>query len=353
MQPLASSPRALGYRPVAEWEPNAAVWSAWPAHGYAWGAFLADAQREFTAFCHALLADAEAEPLQLLVPDQAAETEARAALAGLGARVRYHRMAYGDVWLRDTAPLFVRGPQGLGCVRFAFNGWGGKYRYPGDAELAAGLCDALGLPSFAAQAVIEGGALELDGHGTCLTTESCLLNENRGPGLTRRALEALLRELLAVEHVVWLRAGLAGDHTDGHIDNLARFVAPGVVMYATASSPDDPNAETLHENARVLAQARAADGRRLRLLPVPSPGPVLDAAGDPQPASYMNFYVGNRVVIVPAFGSAQDEVARLTIASGFPGRRVVLCSARAILEGGGGTFHCMTRQQPLAQQAAR
>jgi agmatine deiminase len=340
-----STPRARGYLAVGEWERNAACLSAWPAHEYAWGRFLREAQREFTEFCSALLAEPDNEPLLLLVADAVAEDQARAALAAFGDRVRYLRVPYGDVWLRDTAPIFVRGPAALGCVRFACNGWGGKYPYPGDAELGERLAHVLGLACYAFEAVLEGGAVELDGEGTCLTTESCLLNRNRSAQPDRVQCERLLGEALAVDKVIWLAQGLAGDHTDGHIDNLARFVAPSVVMHMRPES-DDPNRETLEAIERELAAATDARGRKLTLLAVPSPGAVCDAAGAPMAASYMNFYVANRNVIVPAFGSAQDERAAAAIAAAFPGRQVVLRRALAILEGGGGTFHCMTRQVP-------
>jgi len=342
-----ATPRAHGYGAVGEWERNAACLSAWPTHEYAWGTFLLEAQREFAGFCQALLADPDNEPLQLLVADAAAEGQARAALATFGDRVRYLRVPYGDVWLRDTAPIFVRSAAGLGCVRFGSNGWGGKYPYPGDAELGERLAQVLGLACFAFDAVLEGGAVELDGEGTCLTTESCLLNPNRGAQPERAACERLLGDALAVDKVIWLRQGLAGDHTDGHIDNLARFVAPGVVMHMRPE-PGDPNRAALEAIERELARATDARGRKLTLLAVPSPGAVCDAAGEPMAASYMNFYLANRSLIVPAFGSASDERAAAAIARAFPGRQVVLRRARAILEGGGGTFHCMTRQRPEA-----
>jgi agmatine deiminase len=348
MQTSRQSPAALGYRAVAEWERNAACYTAWPAHEYAWGKHLAAAQREFVAFCLALFGDAGAERLELLVADDAAEADARAALGAIAERVRYHRVPYGDVWLRDTTPLFVRGARGLASVRFAFNGWGGKYDYPGDTELAARLSALRGLPAFAFEAILEGGALELDGEGTCLTTESCLLNENRGAGLTRARLESVLRDALAVEKVLWLREGLAGDHTDGHIDNLVRFIAPGVVVHMRPSGAEDPNGATLEAIERALSDMRDARGRALRCVALPSPGRVNDEQGEPIAASYMNFYLGNRSVVVPGWNSEHDEPARRALASLFPERRVVVSGARAILEGGGGTFHCMTRQEPGA-----
>lgn len=346
-QSIAPSPRAEGFRTIAEWEPNAACITAWPAYEFAWGDFLAAAQREFVAFCSALAEEPGNEPIELLVPDAEKEAEARAALAHLGQRVRYLRMPYGDVWLRDTTPIFLRGAAGLGCVRFRSNGWGGKYQYPNDAELAERLAAHFGLPSFAFDAVLEGGAVEFDGLGTCLTTESCLLNPNRGvTAADRDRVEALLRAAFAVDQVVWLKEGLQGDHTDGHIDNLARFIGEGRVLHMRGA-PGDPNREALEAIEAALAAARDARGRPLELVPVPAPGAVLDREGNPIAASYMNFYLANRSVIVPAFGSPADTAAAQVIAAAFPGRRVVLRSARAILEGGGGTFHCMTRQRPL------
>jgi agmatine deiminase len=347
MSTAVESPSALRYRPVAEWARNAACIAAWPAHEYAWGEFLQQAQVEHVAFCRELLADEGAEQLELLVPDAPAEAEARAALGALAARVHFWRMPYGDVWLRDTAPIFVRGPAGLASVRFVFNGWGGKYDYLGDDTLGERMQAALGLPAFSYPLITEGGALELDGEGTCLTTESCLLGENRGAP-SRQHVEHTLRDAFAVERVLWLRDGLIGDHTDGHIDNIARFAAPGVVLHMRPS-PGDANAETLRAIEATLATFSDARGRRLTLVPIPSPGLVRDQNGEPMAASYMNFYLGNRAVIVPAFGSDHDAAAVAALAEVFPDRRVVSCRANATLEGGGGTFHCMTRQRPLAQ----
>ena len=339
-------PSALGYRAVGEWARNAACFTAWPAHAYAWGELLEAAQREFVGFCEALLGEPDNEPLELLVPDAGAEADARSALGPHAARVRMRRLQVGDVWLRDTAPIFVRGERGLGSVRFAFNGWGGKYAYLGDAQLAGRLQEQLGLPAFAYDLITEGGALELDGEGTCLTTESCLLGENRGAP-SREHVEEVLGQAFGVERVLWLAGGLLGDHTDGHIDNLARFVAPGVVVH-TLPSEGDPNRDTLAAIEASLGGFSDAHGRKLRLHALPSPGALLDAEGEPMAASYLNFYVANRSVIVPTFGSPHDDAALAALAKLFPDRRVVGRRANAILEGGGGTFHCMTRQQPEA-----
>ena len=191
----------------------------------------------------------------------------------------------------------------------------------------------------------EGGSFFVDGEGTLLTTEQCLLNPNRNPGMSQADLEAALREGLGAQKVLWLDEGLLNDHTDGHIDTLARFVAPGVVVCMEARDPADPNAATLARLAADLEAMTDAQGRRLRVVRIPSPGAVLDEAGELMPASFVNFYIGNRTVVVPTYGTPFDDEAVAALAPLFPGRRVAGRSARAILSGGG-AFHCITQQQP-------
>lgn len=349
-----TTPRAQGYAQPAEWAQHRACYTAWPAHEYAWGPALAAAQREFVGFAQAFCEHAEQEPLHVLVDDHAHEAEARAALGAVAAgahRVVFVRMPYGDVWLRDTAPIFVRrtgAPHDIASVRFRFNGWGEKYIYQSDAQLSSRIAELHGGPSFGADFALEGGALETDGLGTCLTTRSCLLNPNRQAptGLdAERVVEQRLRELLGFDKLIWLDEGLANDHTDGHIDNIARFVAPGVVVCMEARDADDVNRATLDAIAHKLSVATDARGQALRVTRIPSPGRVLGAEGSVVPASYMNFYIGNRTVVVPGFGTRWDEPAREALAALFPGRDVRMRSARALLEGGG-TFHCMTQQEP-------
>jgi agmatine deiminase len=256
------------------------------------------------------------------------------------------------VWLRDTGPVFVRGANGLESVRFAWNGWGKKYEYLHDDSLAERLCAHYGKPSRSFLPIIEGGALELDGAGTCLTTESCLLNENRAldpdaPIEDRRTeLEGVLAQAFGARKTIWLGGGLAGDHTDGHVDNVARFAAVGRVVHMRAQPKDDPNAEVLAAVERSLTTAKDARGKAFELCALPSPGRVLAAeGGEPMAASYCNFYLGSHVVVMPAFGVEADEPARRALAEVFPKHDVRMSSARTFLEGGG-TFHCMTRQVP-------
>ncbi len=345
------TPQAAGLRQPAEWEPHRACWLAWPSHADLWQEHLAAVRSEFVALCRAI-ADPDpvtgvgrGETLEILVPDEAAQAEAQAALAALP--VRFHRIPFGDIWLRDTGPIFLVGAEGaLATVRFAFNGWGGKYLLRHDSEVAAGIVAALGLPRFRFPWVLEGGAVESDGEGTCLTTRQCLLNANRNPRLSQAELEVGLKQALGIERVLWLQEGLLNDHTDGHIDNLARFVAPGVVLCMRALAGDDPNREVLAQIASDLAAFTDARGRRLQVIQMPSPGKVLDEAGQVMPASYLNFYIGNRSVVVPIYGTPYDAAALAAIAQCFPKHRTVGLSAQAILRGGG-SFHCITQPQPL------
>ncbi len=329
----------------AEWERHSACWLAWPSHGHLWQENLAPAQAELAALCVAI-AEQGGEALELLVQDAAAEAQARAALAPVLEKVRFHQVPVGDIWLRDTAPIFVReGAGALGAACFRFNGWGGKYVLPGDDQVAGRVAALSGAPKRVHDWILEGGSIEADGEGTLLTTRQCLLNPNRNPGLDEAALEAALRRDLGAEKVLWLDEGLLNDHTDGHIDTLARFVAPGVVVCMESREAGDPNAATLDRLAADLAASTDARGRRLRVVRIPSPGVLLDDEGEPMPASYVNFYLGNRSVVVPTYGTPFDEAAVAALAALFPGRRVVGRSARAILSGGG-AFHCITQQQP-------
>jgi agmatine deiminase len=332
-------------RQPAEWDRHSACWLAWPSHGHLWQENLAPAQAEFAALCLAI-AEEGGEAIELLVQDDAAEGQARAALRPILDKVRFHRMPVGDIWVRDTAPIFVKDTAGaLGAACFQFNGWGGKYVLPNDDQVADRVATLSGLPRYDHTWILEGGSVEVDGEGTVLTTRQCLLNPNRNPGMDQAAIEAALRKGLGAEKVLWLDEGLINDHTDGHIDTLARFVAPGVVVCMQAQDANDPNAATLDRLAADLAAMTDARGRQLKVVRIPSPGLLENEDGDLMPASYVNFYIGNRTVVVPTYGLPNDEAAVAALVPLFPGRRVVGRSARAILSGGG-AFHCITQQQP-------
>lgn len=333
-------------RQPAEWERHDSVWVAWPLHEDLWQESLPDVQAEFVAMCNAIAEGPNPEQLEVLVGDASHEADARHALTGL--RARFHHIAFGDIWLRDTAPIFVRGAHGaLTAVRFQFNGWGGKYALPHDAHVSENIAHAARLPTVAFPFVLEGGAVDVDGLGTCLTTESCLLNPNRGPVQTKAVIEQRLRESLGADKTIWIRDGLLNDHTDGHVDTIARFVAPGVVVCMQPSGSDDPNREVLQEIADTLRSARDVQGKSLTVHTIASPGLVHCSEGDVMPASYVNFYIANHAVVVPTYGSPFDAEAVAAIQTLFPTRKVIGSSAKAILEGGG-AFHCITQQQPGA-----
>ncbi len=339
------TPAAAGYRFPAEWAPHRACWLAWPSHEDLWEEGLPEVQRAFVELCRGI-ADGD-EALEILVPDAEAERACRAALEDAGLKARLHRIPFGDIWMRDIAPLFVVDGKGeLAAASFHFNGWGGKYVLEGDDAVSEAVAATRGVRTFRADFVLEGGSVELDGEGTCLTTRQCLLNPNRNPHLDQAALEALLRDWLGVTSFIWLGDGLLNDHTDGHIDTIARFVAPGVVLAMEPSGDDDPNREVLEAILRDLEAATDARGRRLTVRRVPSPGRVEGPDGEILAASYVNFYLANRSVVVPIYDRPQDAEALRVIGDLFPGRRVFGVDAREVLLGGG-AFHCITQQEPL------
>ncbi len=346
------TPRSEGYRQPAEWEPHEGVWVAWPSHDELWAEHLGGAQREMIGLCEAI-ADLDedgrprGETLHVLVPDGVRHLEASEALGHLGAR--FHRIPFGDIWLRDIAPIFLRDPDGeVAAASFAFNGWGGKYILDGDDLVASRIAEQAGCELFAFGLVLEGGAVEADGRGTVLTTRSCLLNPNRNPGVTQATLERQLREALDARTILWLDDGLLNDHTDGHIDTLVRFIEPGRVVCMEPRGDDDPNREVLQEIARALPKMRDVEGRRLQVERIPSPGLVHDHEGLVMPASYANFYISNTTVVVPTYGGPHDDEAVEALAALFEGRRVVGRPSKTILTGGG-AFHCVTQPQPLAE----
>lgn len=337
----------------AEWDSHDACWLAWPHSEELWGEDLTDTRAAFRELCTAIVdpdpatGAARGETVEILVND--ADDEAAAATALSQLPVRFRRVPYGDIWLRDTAPIFVRHADGtVAAVRFAFNGWGGKYLFEHDDRVAARIAALSGLRTFSFPWVLEGGSVEVDGQGTCLTTRQCLLNPNRNPAMDRPAIEAGLRDALGVDRVLWLDRGLFNDHTDGHIDTLARFTAAGVVVCMAPAGPDDPNGPALDAVTRDLASFTDARGRRFDLVRIPSPGRVCNREGEIVPASYVNFYIGNRTVIVPTYGVPGDDAAVASIGRCFPDRRTIGVPARSVVGSGGGAFHCITQQQPAS-----
>jgi agmatine deiminase len=327
--------------PPAEWSPHAAVWTAWPADEALWLDDLAPAQAEVAAMIRALSGPGgrSGDAVKLLTHGPEALLTAEKAV---GEVCEIIPAQYGDIWLRDTGPIFQANDR---CSLFTFNGWGGKYVLDHDDTVGEFVAREAGAEFVRYSRVLEGGALDWDGEGTVLTTRECLLNPNRNPGMSEADVEAFLRDMLGMKRVIWIERGLMNDHTDGHIDNIARFIAPGVVVCQSAADGEDPNAERLDEIAAQLEGQRDARGRMLQVIRVPSPGRVNDEDGEPVPASHMNFLIGNATVVVPTYGTKTAQAAVDALKPLFPGRSVVGLPARHILTGGG-AFHCITQQQP-------
>ncbi len=324
----------------AEWSPHRAMWLGFPSHGELWQEDLEPAQDEVAALARALAGPGE-ERVRLMVCGDEAEQAARRRLDDVRG-VEIVRALFGDIWLRDTGPIFREDGQAIG---FRFNGWGGKYDLEGDDQVAAQIAAAAGAPLVANDFILEGGAVDHDGWGTLLTTRQCVLNPNRNPGWDEAAAEAALSAALGARKTLWLGDGLRNDHTDGHVDNLARFVAPGVVASPVAWGKADPNAQLYDETARMLSQMTDARGAPIQVMRIPSPG-WMDGDGGPAPASHMNFIIANGAVIVPLY---EDEKAGAfaveAVKSLFPERKAIGLSSKAILTGGG-SFHCITQQEP-------
>jgi len=319
--------------PQAEWAPHEFVWIGFPSDPALWLGDLQSAEHEVAAFADAVHAGGKGEKVRLVAAHEGAARTARA----LAPFAEIVVEPFGDIWLRDTGPIILGSGRGRRAAGFTFNGWGGKYDLDGDQDIGERLARSAGFPFSKADWILEGGAIDGDGSGTIVTTEQCLLNPNRNT-LTRSETEDKLRAGLGIERVVWLGSGLLNDHTDGHVDNLARFVAPGRVAIQTAAQ-DDPNEAVYADAARRLADAS------LDVVTLPSPGRILDEEGDIVPASYMNFYIGNAAVVVPQYGADNDDEAVAAVQALFPGRVAIGLRADHILTGGG-SFHCISQQVP-------
>ena len=318
--------------PLPEWAPHEAVWIGFPSDPDLWLGDLKPAEREVAAFAEAVHAGGAGERVWLV----AAHEDAAAAARRLCPFAEIIVEPFGDIWLRDTGPIVTGTAKARRARGFGFNGWGGKYDLEGDQDLGERLSRQAGLPYSKADWILEGGAIDGDGSGTVVTTEQCLLNPNRNT-LAREEVEERLGQDLGFERVIWLGSGLLNDHTDGHVDNLARFVAPGRIAIPTPTR-DDPNAAAYRDAAHRLRSAR------LDIVNLPSPGRI-ERDGDLIPASYMNFYVGNAAVVVPQYGAPNDRAAVDVVQALFPGRKAIGLRADHILTGGG-SFHCISQQVP-------
>ncbi|NIJ39881.1 agmatine deiminase [Parvibaculum indicum] len=359
---LQTTPRADGFRMPGEFEPHAGCWILWPERPDNWRLGAKPAQEAFVAVARAISAS---EPVTMAVSPRQFQN----ARAMLPETVRVVEISNDDSWIRDCGPTFVTNADGeIRAIDWIFNSWGGLeggLYFPWDQDdlVALKVAEIEKAHSYRAPIVLEGGSIHVDGEGTLLTTEECLLNKNRNPGLSRREIEDVLGEYLNITKVIWLERGVFNDETNGHVDNIACFVEPGVVALTWTDDKSDPQYEISLDAYERLSAATDARGRKLDIHKIHQPSPILITAeesagvdvvegtqprreGDRMAASYVNFYIGNSVVAVPAFGDPMDEPAAETLRKLFPGRHVTQVPAREILLGGG-NIHCITQQQPV------
>ena len=369
-------PAQLGYRWPAEWEPQASVWLSWPRNPKTWPGHFEPVPDEFAQFVRLL---AEYEPVNILAGGREVLEQARS-LVGDFKNVTLHDIPTNDAWCRDHGPTFLSrpptpsGPDAdinlpspghsaqiqppatpladgvsdlLSLVDWEYNAWGGKYPpFDLDNQVPRRIAELQGRRRFVPGIILEGGAIDGNGAGTILTTESCLLNPNRNPQLSRERVEGYLRDYLAAQKILWLTGGeIAGDDTDGHIDQIARFVNPTTVVAAACDDEADENFAPMKQNLVELQQMTDQDGRPLEIIPLRLPQPLF-CDGQRLPASYCNFLIANGVVVVPQFGDPADEEALRTLAPLFPGRDVRGCPSRNLIWGLG-SFHCLSQQEPL------
>jgi agmatine deiminase len=346
----------------AEWHPHQATWLAWPFGLETWfgSAHLERVRAELAEVAKTI---AQSEEVCVLTHD---DESWRSARQHLGDQARYYPHPLNDVWLRDIGPIFVTGGtstatpaasstlgsrDSLSAVAWKFNGWGGKFAHELDAKVASSVTAWTGTRAVSVDLVFEGGSIDVNGRGTALTTRQCLLNPNRNPHASEHDLSVALRDHLGIHKLIWLEDGLEGDHTDGHIDTIARFVDEQTVVCSSAHDARDPNFAAMERNLAILRAATDAQGQALRVIELPLPRTRFEGEDGRLPATYANFYITNQHVVVPIYGDPNDDAALEVLAAAFTTRRVVGLSAQAILHGGG-AFHCLTQQQPRRSTTA-
>jgi agmatine deiminase len=354
--PSDPTPQQLGYRLPAEWEPHEATWLSWPHKEASWPGKI---ETIFPVYAQMVAALARSETVHINVNDARMEAAASRHLqqagAGdeIGGKIRFHHFPTNDAWCRDHGAITLKRPAtgGASSSRLAtdwdYNAWGDKYPpYDLDNLIPAKMAGVLGIPSQKGGMILEGGSIDSNGAGLLLTTENCLLNPNRNPHLMQVQIENRLLEYLGVEKILWLGEGIVGDDTDGHIDDITRFVSPRLVVTAIEDDPTDDNYQPLRDNLRRLESMTDLDGRPLEVVTIPMPPPVV-FKDQRLPASYANFYIANTVVLLPTYNHANDEKARATLARLFPTREIVGLDCTDLIWGLG-AFHCLTQQVPSA-----
>ncbi|WP_026986373.1 agmatine deiminase family protein [Fodinicurvata fenggangensis] len=337
---MIRDPRTDGFRLPAEWETHARCWMAWPSRDDLWGDRIEEVRDSYADVAKAI---ARFEPVTMIAnPDHMADISLKC-----GTGVACLPVEHDDSWIRDNGPSFLMDSSGhITGVKWGFNGWGERFvPYELDAQVPDAILDHLRISRYAADLITEGGAFHTDGEGTLIAVEPSIVNSNRNPGLTREDIEDLLLRYTGTQKLIWLPHGLAGDHTDGHVDHVCCFIKPGGVVVLACDDEDDENHQRLEANRQVLESAVDAKGRRLEIIDVPQPRARYNANGDRLPLSYINYYAPNGGLVLPAFEDPADDRAHKVLSGLFKGRDVIQLPVLDILQGGGG-IHCITLQQP-------
>ncbi len=340
--------REYGYTMPAEWERHSAVWLAWP-HDRTTFSEIEKVEEVYVEIINAIH---ESEDVNLFVKDNAMKVKVAELLDEKGVdsgKIHFTVFDYADVWFRDYGPIFVvdRTKRKMAMLHWIFNAWGEKYEnLMKDAIIPSIINQTMHLHYFKPDMVLEGGSIDVNGKGTLLTTEHCLLNKNRNPNLNKEEIEKSLKDYLGVSNIIWLKNGIAGDDTDGHIDDIARFVSPKAVLCAYEENENDENYPVLKENYEILGNSKDQDGNPLKIIKLPMPGFV--GSEDRLPASYANFYIGNTVALGPVFGHENDKHALSIIQKAFLDRKVIGINCTDLVYGLG-AIHCITQQQPACE----
>lgn len=338
---IKSMPLEHGFVMPAEWSLHAATWTCWPFDDDMWFGYLNKVRDEFAELVRTI---AKFEPVHLMVRDKEAKESAIKKINNMQ-NVTLHEIPLDDIWFRDNGPIFVKNPNFLSFVKWEFNSWGQKFNWDLDNLAPFHVAQFLNVNYFQTNVVMEGGSLDVNGKGVALTTKQCLLSKMRNPNLTEKDIEKYLKDYLGIEKLIWLENGLEGDHTDGHIDTIVRFVDENTIVYSLTEDKLDPNYKTMLENFEILQNAKNLDGKPFTLIPLVLPKNRMEIEGKRLPCTYANFYIGNEFVIVPMYQDPHDTIALKTLEKLFPNRKVIGLSSKEIIKGGG-SFHCVTQQQP-------
>ena len=339
---MAKKPKELGYRMPAEWEKHEGTWLAWPKDPDTFPKGIIEPVEE--AYIKIISALAKGEKVNLLADNEETKSKILSMLPSKE-NVLIYPIKPADVWVRDYGPIFIKKDNEVAATKWIFNSWGNKYKeLLTDNETGMKIAESAKSRVFEPGIVLESGSIETNGLGTCIATEQCLLNKNRNPKLSKEEIEEYLKGYLGFENIIWLKNGIEGDDTDGHVDDIARFINKNTVVCMVEQNQDDANYKNLRENLGILKKSHDQDGKKINVIPISMPR-KMEISGRRLAASYANFYIGNAAVLVPAFNDKNDEKAISIIGKFFPGREVIGISCKDLVYGYGG-IHCITQQQP-------